>query len=142
MFVLKKNISRVINKEKEKVKKICEREHKAKIEALRRKLEKDYVKGIHNIKSAYEETIEEKERELNKLRNLLERNYHRYQQIRQREKYLDDLSFEIEGVVEKMVLGVQESLQPFYRTRAKVLTTSKQSDKEHARVKNLLAINK
>ena len=142
MFILKKNISRTINKEKEKVKKVCEKEHKVKIEALRRKLEKDYVKGMNNIKSAYEETIEEKERELNKLRNVLERNYQRYQQIRQREKYLDDLSFEIEGVVEKMVIGVQESLQPFYRTRAKVLTTSKQSDKQHSKVKNLLAINK
>ena len=141
MIILKKNISRAINKEKEKVKKECEKQHKMKIAALRRKLEKDHAAGIKNIKTSYEETIEEKERELNKLRNILERNYRRYQQVRQREKYLDDLSYEIEGVVEKMVIGVQEALQPFYRTRAKVLTTSKQSDKQHSKIKKLLTIN-
>lgn len=142
MIILKKNISRTINKEKEKMKKECEKQHKVKVETLRRKLERDHATGVKNIKSSYEETIEEKERELDRLRNILERNYRRYQQVRQREKYLDDLSYEIEGVVEKMVIGVQESLQPFYRTRAKVLTTSKQSDKQHSKVKNLLAINK
>jgi len=141
MIILKKNISRAINKEKEKVKKECEKKHKMKIEALRRKLEKDHAAGIKNIKLSYEETIEEKERELNRLRNILERNYRRYQQVRQREKYLDDLSYEIEGVVEKMVIGVQESLQPFYRTRAKVLTTTKQSDKQHSKIKKLITIN-
>lgn len=142
MIILKKNISRTINKEKEKVKKECEKQHKVKVETLRRKLEREHANGVKNIKSSYEETIEEKERELNRLRNILERNYRRYQQVRQREKYLDDLSYEIEGVVEKMVIGVQESLQPFYRTRAKVFTASKQSDKQHNKVKNLLAINK
>lgn len=141
MIIFKKNISRAINKEKEKVKKECEKQQEMKIEALRRKLEKDHADGIKSIKSSYEETIEEKERELNRLRNILERNYRRYQQVRQREKYLDDLSYEIENVVEKMVIGVQESLQPFYRTRAKVITTSKQSDKQHNKIKNLLAIN-
>lgn len=142
MIILKKNISRAINKEKEKVKRECEKKQKMKIEALRIKLEKEHAAGINSIKSSYEETIEEKERELNRLRNILERNYRRYQQVRQREKYLDDLSYEIEGVVEKMIVGVQESLQPFYRTRAKVFTASKQSDKQHPKIKNLLAINK
>ncbi|MFA5519121.1 MAG: hypothetical protein WDA74_07700 [Spirochaetota bacterium] len=142
MIILKKNISRAINKEKEKVKKECEKQEKMKIKALRIKLEKEHAAGLSSIKSSYEETIEEKERELNRLRNILERNYRRYQQVRQREKYLDDLSYEIEGVVEKMIIGVQESIQPFYRTRAKVFTVSKQSDKQHSKVKNLLTINK
>ncbi len=142
MIILKSRISGAIGKEKDKIRRDCERTHRKKVASLRKNLSSDYARAVKNLKNEYEEIIEEKDLEIQKLQKVIERNSRRYQQIRQREKYLDDLSFEIEDVVDSMVVRVQESLQPFYRTRAKVQTSKKYSDKGHDKVKSILAVSK
>jgi len=142
MLVFKHQINGIISKEKDKVRKNCEKDYNRKVKSLRKDLHTDYERSLKNLKNEYEDIIDEKEREIAKLQRLIDRNHKRYQEIRQREKHLDDLSYEIEDVVDNMVVKVQQSLQPFYRTRAKVITSKKYSDKGHAKVKSILAVNK
>ncbi len=67
----------------------------------------------------------------------IDRNYATYQAIRKREVELYQLSAEIETVVETMVIKVQESLQPFYRTRAKIETVKRKSGSRHEKVESI-----
>ncbi|PKL15982.1 MAG: hypothetical protein CVV49_18600 [Spirochaetae bacterium HGW-Spirochaetae-5] len=142
MIIFKSSISRVIRREREKVRKSCEAEYAKKIKSLKRDLEKSNSKKLNIMKSEYVAIIEEKDREIEKLISAIDTNYKRYIQVRRREKQLDNLSNEIEDVIENMVTKVHESVQPFYRTRAKVLATKKISDKNHDGVKNILVLNK
>jgi hypothetical protein len=142
MIIFKSSISRVIRREREKVRKSCEAEYLKKIKSLKRDMEKSTSKKIDILKSEYIGIIEEKDKEIEKLISAIDTNYKRYIQVRRREKQLDNLSNEIEDVIENMVTKVHESVQPFYRARAKVLATKKISDKNHDVVKNILVLNK
>jgi hypothetical protein len=142
MIILKSSINRIIRREKEKARKSCEAEYLKKIKSMKRNLENSHLKKINLMKSEYEETIRDKDREIEKLMSAMDTNYKRYLQVRQREKYLDSLSNEIEDVIENMVTRVNESVQPFYRARAKVLAIKKISDKNHVVAKKVLVLNK
>ena len=142
MIILKSNINGILRKEKERTRKSCEQEYRKKMSVMKVHLESSYARTIRKIKNEYEEIIQDKEREIEKLRGVIERNYHRYQQVRQREKYLDSLSGEIENVIDIMVTRVQESVQPFYRTRAKISATKKLSDKSNDNMNKVLVMKK
>lgn len=142
MIILKSSINRILKREKEKIKKSCEIEFSRKMKTIKRDIEANHVKAIKNIKTEYDLIINQKNREIENLTSAIDTNYKRYLQVRQREKQLDNLSNEIEDVIESMVTKVHESVQPFYRTRAKVLTAKKISDKNHNVVKKILVHNK
>ena len=142
MIILKSSINDILRKEKDKVRKSCEKEFNRKLSSMKVSLENSHAKTVSTMKKDYERIIEDKNSEIEKLRNVIDRNYLRYQQVRQREKYLDALSHEIENVVEHMVVRVQESVQPVYRTRAKVLSVKKVSDKSDDKMKKVLVMKK
>jgi hypothetical protein len=142
MIILKSSINDILRKEKDKVRKTCEKEFNKRLTSMKVSLENSHAKAISTIKNDYERILEDKNSEIEKLQNVIDRNYLRYQQVRQREKYLDALSHEIENVVEHMVLRVQESVQPVYRTRAKVLSVKKVSDKTDEKMKKVLVMKK
>lgn len=142
MIILKSSISGILKKEKNKVRKSCEKEYSKKLSSMKLNLENSHAKDISSIRSEYERVIENKDNEIEKLRSVIDRNYQRYQQVRQREKYLDALSSEIENVIDHMVVRVQESVQPFYRTRAKVLSVKRVSDKSDDKMKKILVMKK
>jgi hypothetical protein len=142
MIILKSSINDILRKEKDKVRKSCEKEFNRKLSSIKISLENSHAKAVSTMKNDYERIIEDKNSEIEKLRNVIDRNYLRYQQVRQREKYLDALSHEIENVIEHMVVRVQESVQPFYRTRAKVLSVRKVSDKSDEKMRKVLVMKK
>jgi len=142
MIILKSNINGILRKEKDKVRKSCEVEYRKKMSVMKIHLESSYTRTIKKIKSEYEDIIQDKDREIEQLKSIIDRNYQKYQQVRQREKYLDSLSGEIESVIDIMVTRVQESVQPFYRTRAKVSATKKLSDKANDNMKKVLVLKK
>ncbi len=142
MIILKSRINDMLRKEKEKVRRTCEKEYGKRLTSMKHNLENGHARTISNMRNEYERIIEDKNSEIEKLRNVIDRNYLRYQQVRQREKYLDALSNEIENVIDHMVIRVQESVQPFYRTRAKVLSVKKVSDKSDDKMKKVLVMKK
>ncbi|HOP64933.1 MAG TPA: hypothetical protein PK358_06705 [Spirochaetota bacterium] len=142
MIIRKSSINDILRKEKDKVRKSCEREFSKKLNSMKLNLENTHSKNISSIKDEYEDIIDVKNREIEKLKNIIDRNYIRYQEVRQREKYLDALSHEIENVIDHMVVRVQESVQPFYRTRSKVLSIKKVSDKSDDKMKKVLVMKK
>ena len=142
MIILKSSINDILRKEKDKVRRTCEKEYGRKLSSMKNSLENAHAKTISSMKSEYERIIDDKNREIEKLRSVIDRNYHRYQQVRQREKYLDALSSEVENVIEHMVVRVHESVQPVYRTRAKVLSVKKVSDKSDDKMKKVLVLKK
>ena len=137
MFVRKSSISNVIKKEKQKVKTFCDKYYGKKIESLKKELNEKHDRILKRAISESKEIIESKEREIKRLQQELDRNYYKYMELRQREKNIDKLSDEIDEVVNDMVVKVQESIQPFYRTRAKVVTTKRRSDKKHNKVESI-----
>jgi predicted RNase H-like nuclease (RuvC/YqgF family) len=137
MFVKKSKISNVIKKEKQKVRNFCDKYYGKKLESLKKDLNEKHQKVLARTISESKEIIENKEREIKRLQQELDRNYQKYMELRQREKHIDKLSDEIDEVVNDMVIKVQESIQPFYRTRAKVLTTKKRSDRKHDKVESI-----
>jgi predicted RNase H-like nuclease (RuvC/YqgF family) len=137
MFVKKSKISNVIKKEKQKVRTFCDKYYGKKLESLKKDLNEKHQKVLARTISESKEIIENKEREIKRLQQELDRNYQKYMELRQREKHIDKLSDEIDEVVNDMVIKVQESIQPFYRTRAKVITTKKRSDRKHDKVESI-----
>ncbi len=137
MFVRKSSISNLIKKEKQKVKNFCDKYYGKKMESLKKELNEKHDRILKRTISESKEIIESKEREIKRLQQELDRNYYKYMELRQREKHIDQLSDEIDEVVNDMVVKVQESIQPFYRTRAKVITTKKRSDKKHTKVESI-----
>ncbi len=107
------------------------------MESLKKELNEKHDRILKRTISESKEIIESKEREIKRLQQELDRNYYKYMELRQREKHIDQLSDEIDEVVNDMVVKVQESIQPFYRTRAKVITTKKRSDKKHTKVESI-----
>jgi exonuclease VII large subunit len=137
MFVRKSSISNLIKKEKQKVRSFCDKYYGKKMESLKKELNEKHDRILKRTISESKDIIESKEREIKRLQQELDRNYYKYMELRQREKNIDKLSDEIDEVVNDMVVKVQESIQPFYRTRAKVVTTKKRSDKKHDKVESI-----
>ena len=138
MFVRKSQISHLIRKEKNRERKKCEIESLEKIKKIRNAVETEKKKMEQELRGELKHAIQEKDREIKILKREIERNYLLYQDIRKREMFLNELAAEIENVVELMVVKVQESLQPFYRTRAKIESIKRKSDRKHEKVENIL----
>ena len=137
MFVRKSKISQLIKKERQKERRMCLKEYDEKLRRLKRDLSDEYSREKREMQRDFKDQMKALEVENLKLRNEIDRHYTTYQRVRQREEHLDQLSAEIESVVGTMIIRVQESLQPLYRTRAKIETTKRKSDKRNETVENL-----
>ncbi len=141
MLVRKDKIGNLIKKEREKERKQCEKEFSAKLQNTRKILEEKHQETVKKLKDRYENLLSEKDLEIQSLNKEINRNYSIYQTIRKREKHLDYLTSEVEDEIEKMVIKVQETLQPFYRTRAKVEAVKRNSNKKDKKVQNIFVAN-
>ncbi len=140
MLVRKSKISNIIKNEKEKERLRCEKESSKEIRNLRKELENKNALIIKNLKADHKKITLELRSEVQKLRNELEKNHSKYVEIRLREKELDELSSVIEVDVNKMITRVHESIQPFYRTMAKVDNVKRNSDKKHEKIERIFSI--
>ena len=137
MFVRKSKISQLIKKEKENERKKCEKENNLKFVNAVKNLEEEHDKICKVLKKEHKQVVLKHERKILNLQREIESNYLIYRELRKREKSLDLLSSEIEDVTEVMMLKVQESLQPFFRARAKVEITKRKADKRHEKVESI-----
>ena len=140
MLARKSKISSLLKKEREKERLRCEKECSKEIRNLRKVLENKNAAIIKNLKADHKKVTLQLRGELRKLRNELEKNHSRYVEIRLREKELDELSSVIEVDVNKMITRVHESIQPFYRTMAKVDNVKRNSDKKHEKIERIFSI--
>ena len=139
MFVRKSQISGLVRKEKQRERKRCERENQLKLKNLREQLENENRQTVKSIRGELKDALKEKEKEIKLLKGEIERHYSLYQDIRRREVHLDQLSADLEDVVNSMVIKVQESLQPFYRSRAKIETMKRRSDRKNEKVESIFS---
>ena len=137
MFVRKSKIATVIKKERQKERVTCEKNYDQKFVKLQKKLDTKQKTSINNIKQEHKIEMLQKEKDIRQLKKEIELNQIKYREIRKREKHLENLTFEVEDVVDSMVIKVQESLQPFYRTRSKVETIMRKSNREHDKVESI-----
>ncbi|PKL41130.1 MAG: hypothetical protein CVV44_00395 [Spirochaetae bacterium HGW-Spirochaetae-1] len=137
MFVRKSKIAQLIKKERQKERRLCLKEYDEKIRRMKRDLNEEHSREVKEIRREFREQLKSVEQDNSKLRQEMDRHYSTYQKVRQREEYLDQLSAEIESVVGTMIIRVQESIQPFYRTRAKIESTKRKSDKRNEKVENI-----
>ncbi len=137
MFIRKSKISAVIKREKLKERNSCEKLYKQKLKTLEKELTEKHQRILNRTIQEFNQKLQEKDKEIRRLQKEIDKNHSIYLKIRQREKQIDLLSSEIDDVVNNMVIKVQESIQPFYRTRAKVLNTKKKSDKNHNKVESI-----
>ncbi len=139
MLVRKSQISSVIKKEKKKVLVKCEKESSQNLQKLKKNLETEHNTKLRELRTRHKQLILQKDNEINRLRKEIEKHHSLYMDLRQREKQLDELTIEVDSIIESMVVKVQESLQPFYRVRAKVEATKRKSDKKHEKVESIFS---
>ena len=137
MLVRKSKIAGIIKKERQKERISCEKTTALQIKKLEKKLFDEHKKNIETIEGEFKQAILQKEKEIKILKKEIESNHQLYREVRKREKHLEDLTFEVEDIVDTMVIKVQESLQPFYRARSKVETAMRKSDKNHDKVESI-----
>ena len=130
MFILKNNISNIIKKERAKEKAIWIKIAKTELaEAL--KIQKhEYESKLRQLRQDSNLIIKDKDKEIAILKNELNQKYKDYQQLRLDQKQIGDLSAEFALTLEEMAIKIHESIQPFYRTRAKIETVKRKSDKD------------
>ena len=138
MFIRKSRITHIIKREIQREQRRCERESRDKNKQITEKIESEKVMIEKKLKTELRQAVQEKDREISRLRHELERNHHLYQELRKREMFLSELTAEIEGVVELMGVKIQESMQPFFRARSKVEGIKRRSDRKHDRVESIL----
>jgi hypothetical protein len=137
MFVRKSKISHLIKKEKAKERDKCRTIAEAELKETLKQLKKEYNQQMKELTKNHKSELKEKEKEVSQLKQEIEKNYYKYQQLRRREKELDNLSADLENMLNSMGIKIQESIQPFYRTRAKIETTKRSSDKKHTKVQSI-----
>jgi len=137
MLVRKSKISQLIKKERQKERSICQKENDLIIINQKKELTEEHASILRETKKKFRQQLNEKERENLRLKKEIDKNYSLYQDIRQKEKHIDGLSDEIEDVVDAMVVRVQESLQPFYRTRSKIESSKRRSDRKNEKVESI-----
>ncbi|MDY6935685.1 MAG: hypothetical protein SVZ03_15875 [Spirochaetota bacterium] len=142
MFIRKSTISKLIKREREKERLRCEKEYNQKIHHLRKEFEKSHAETMKKMKKHHEHHSIQLNNKIQMLKKEIERNHAKYQEIRMRESGLDDLSVEMENEVNKMVIKIHESLQPFYRTVSKVEAIKRKSDKKHEKIENIFSVVK
>ncbi len=137
MIVRKSKISQLIKKERQKERKLCQRESDERIRDLKQQITDKYTEEIRSIRLEYRREVKTLEKENQTLKREIDRNFSIYQKVRRREEHLEQLSSEFEDIVDVMNIKVQESLQPFYRTRAKIENSKRRSDKKHEKVESI-----
>ena len=140
MFLVRKNrINSLIRKEQNKVRTACEKESERKLQALRKELESIRIKQVREMEREHKQVLLKKDREIARLKKEIEKNYSKYLELRNRERELEDITSEMEDTAERMVIKIQENLQPLYRTRSKVLTAKRKSDREHEKIESIFS---
>ncbi len=142
MFIRKSQIANVIKNERQKEHETCEKSYKSQIQRLQKELFEQHKKSLAAMTQEHQNILLQKDKEIKKLRKEIESSETTYREIRRREKHLEDITFEVEDIVDQMVIKVQESLQPFYRTRAKVEAIGRKSDKTHDKVESIFRVVK
>lgn len=137
MIVRKSRISQLIKKERQRERRACQKEHEARLREVKQDITNRFTEEIRTIRQEYRREIKTLEKENENLKRELDKNYAVYQKVRRREEHLEQLSAEFEDIVDVMNVKVQESLQPFYRTRAKIEHTRRKSDKKHEKVESI-----
>jgi|WetSurMetagenome_2_1015567.scaffolds.fasta_scaffold502397_1 hypothetical protein len=142
MFIRKTRITVLIKKERSRERILCKKESDRSIKKARNEMDNKYKLIIKELKEKYSNIIEEQNAEIKLLRNEIEKNHNVYTNIRLREKHLYDLHMEVESELTRMITKVHESMQPFYRSMAKIELTKKKSDKKHTKYDRLLSVAK
>jgi len=137
MIVRKSRISQLIKKERTRERKLCQKETNMRLQDLKEQLVDQYTLEMRAMRKEYRQQVKNLEKENHTLKRELDRNFAVYQRVRSREEHLEQLSSEFEDIVDVMNVRVQESLQPFYRTRAKIENTKRKSDKKHEKVESI-----
>ncbi|MFW6366725.1 MAG: hypothetical protein ACOC2H_09675 [Spirochaetota bacterium] len=137
MFVRKSQISAIIRKERQKEFDRCMNDKEKALKKIIATLNQKNEKETSDIKKYYEEELKKKDEEIRSLRDEIARNHSVYQEIRQRELQLDSLSASFETVLKEMNIKIQESLQPFYRVRAKIESAKRTSDRKNNKIQSL-----
>ncbi len=137
MFIRKSKISHLIQKERAKEKTICEKVALKNLQQAIQELENKHYNEVKNINKIHKNDLSNKNKEINNLQNEINKHYTVYQQLRRREKELDMLTADFEDMVDSMGIKIQESVQPFYRTRAKIENTKRKSNRKHVKVESI-----
>ena len=142
MFIRKSKISDLIAKEKKRERIICEKEKTNILKKITREIEEKNRKTIEELKKNYDNIIIQKDNQIGLLRKEIDKHYFLYREIRKREEALDTVTSDVEDEVEKMLLKIHESIQPFYRTRAKIETIKRFSNRKNGKMENTFYIVK
>ncbi len=142
MFIRKDKIQHTIENERMKERDLCARENSRRTSLLKKNLRDRHKREVEDLKKEYEQVIENLQYEIELLRREINSNHDMYQEIRRREDRLDELTSQIEGEVESMLIKVHESTQPFYRARAKVKSIKQNSNKKDHKVESLFRLIK
>ncbi|MBN1499477.1 MAG: hypothetical protein JW982_04955 [Spirochaetes bacterium] len=137
MFVRKTKLSSLIKKERTKERKLCKEQFSRDIKTCLSELKEDYEQKIKILKKDFNDELRKKDKEISVLKSEIANNHRDYQNLRQRETDLDNMSAELEQIIETMNIKIQESMQPFYRTRAILAGTKRKSDKKHSKVETI-----
>ena len=137
MLVRKSKISQLIKKERRKERHICQRESFMRLQETKQRLSEEHAAEMKQARQEFKKQLKLMEKENSRLRREIDRHYATFQSVRKREAQLDELSHEIEGVIETMNIRVQESLQPFYRTRNKIESTKRKADRGNEKVESI-----
>ncbi len=137
MLVRKSKLSTLIRKERTKERKLCKQESDRVLKEHVLELKTDYELKIHELKKDFKNELKIKDTEIALLKNEIAKNHRDYQNLRQRETDLDNMSAELEQIIETMNIKIQESMQPFYRSRARLAETKRTSDKKHTKVDSI-----
>ena len=137
MFIRKTQVSNYVKKEKLKQKEVCERKNTLMLKTQKDSLSAEHKKFVTDLQIDHKKILSEKDKEIKKLRREINKNYSKYQEIRKREKYLDQISNEVEDILDFVSIKMQESIQPFYRTRAKIDRANRKSNNNHEKVESI-----
>ncbi len=139
MFVRKSHINHLIEKERRKERALCMKEKNSEIADIRKYTRERREKELKEMKTWYEHVILQKESDIRRLQKEIDNHYETYREIREREAHLDTITSEVEQEVERMLLKVHESTQPFLRARNKVERIKNVSNKGNSKVESIFS---
>ena len=137
MLIMKSKISSVIKKERAKERAECLKKSQEELKKKTSALVKSYEEKIKLLNKNFALTLKEKSKEVDHLKSEIDKKHKEYQALRLREKNLDDLSAEFQHLIEEFGIRVQEAIQPFYRSQAKISLMKRRSDKEHEKMNKI-----
>jgi hypothetical protein len=137
MLVLKSRISQLIKKERVKERKLVSSHYEKEMIKQRKEMEKDHSEELRKNRKTFKQELFKREQEVRRLQKEIDRSYQIYQEIRIREKHLDELTTEVEQMMESMLINVQESTQPFLRARSKVEALRNRSARNNSKVESI-----